>query len=166
MGFPVRIVRTETDTILSMLFCGNREQKQGTHKLRKSLSVLSGCPARLLEAKFLRCQTQKMNRDIVAHESVFPVIQVRSGFSFVKSCVFRHTNVKDLTNQRSGSQIFDECISVIYVMIYVVFRRGPTGRSRRGDFVWKIKSSLYSSSSLLSSALSILDSKCSWATSG
>jgi len=91
--------------VTAVVACANREQKQGT------LMDLVG--PRGLQRLKLRAAKKKL-RCRSALESVFPDGSLGSdfaGFHRLKKHVFRRRSVQYLTKLRSGSQIFDKCMS-------------------------------------------------------
>jgi len=151
---------------------GNRNRKQlvpvGVSFVKQGTETETtygpGRPARPPDAKIL---TKKW--DVIAHRRAcllefwinFP------GFRRMKKRVFRCRSVGDLTNLRSGSQIFDKRMCyVCHDVCGVCGEDWQVGHSENKSN-WRFKSTLYSSSfSSLSSALSIPNSNCSSATCG
>jgi len=157
MGFSTRITETETGNNLFPQWCPlrNREQKQ-----KQPMGLVA--PRGRWMPNFL-----KKNWDVVAHWRAcllgfwinFP------GFRRLKKRVFRRRSVGNLTNLRSGSQIFDKYMChVCHDVCGVCGEDWQVGHSENKSN-WRSELTHYSSCfSSLSSALSIPNSNCSSAT--
>ena len=94
-------------------------------------------------------------------------MHVASGYFILLEIIcFRRTSVEHLSNPCSESQIFDNCMCVMYVMMSVVCV-GRTGRLVTVKIIFFVDSiHASSSSSRLSCVLGIPNLDCSLATSG
>ena len=118
VGFPARITETRTrKNLLQQWWLVRTGTETGN-------TYGPGRPARPPEAKIRCCKKKLTCRS--ASESVFPGIldQIFRGFIDSKKRVFSRRSVEDLTNLRSGSQIFVN-VCVMYVMMYVVCAGKP-----------------------------------------
>jgi len=106
-GFPqgLRKQKQETTCFHAVVSFAKEETETGN-------TYGSGRPARPVEAKILQRHPQKKFRRCSASESVFAGIfgSKFPGFPRLQKRVFGRRRVEDLTNSRSGSQIFDKCM--------------------------------------------------------
>jgi len=100
-------------------------------------------------------------------QGVYLSDQIFWGFLDLKKRVFRRRSVEDLTNLRSGSQIFDKCTCHFCHDVCSVCGEDRQVGPCEDESICRLKSILYSSSSSsLSFALSIPHSSCSSVTCG